>query len=510
MDWHCLGHASWLAEVDGLRILFDPLLESLHFGGVFEVVPNRTVHADALRADFIFVSHRHPDHFDVASLRRLATIDPDTVLVTSDDLVASVASRLGFRTVRVVPPETTIDLDGPRLITTPSLTEAGSDPEWGVVVANEDGVVYNQIDTSIGSPAEVRAFFQRAFDALQPNTPKQITLGLARWHPLLEINSVLAGSIGFPFRAYHDEIERCHALDAKVVVPSSAGARHTGPHAFMNRLVYPTTEAAFIRDARLRCPRTRFERNITGATYRIEGHEVNTFIDPKGGASLVSIEPYDAPPRAPRQPSASRSESSPPLSTPTFAIPSSSTAGRVGSFRPLEIPPIVDPNVFGRTKEAVWQRIETWTLGALVPALGAAHARQRSRGRALRELRWLLEVALPHGDTRFISIVTGRRDSPPMVVVREDDAERPFDADEDLVWDVRCAVAGSLLVEVLDGQRHWGELLLGGMLRACSRACDVDDERGVVAIPLQPLFVYEALSYEDSILRQLQATENSR
>ena len=35
MDWRWLGHAMWLAEAGGVRLVFDPLLEAAHHGGVF-------------------------------------------------------------------------------------------------------------------------------------------------------------------------------------------------------------------------------------------------------------------------------------------------------------------------------------------------------------------------------------------------------------------------------------------------------------------------------------------
>src|SRR5688572_29482381 len=189
MDWHCLGHAMWLGEANGLRFLCDPLLEDVHYGGIFEVFPGRTIHAEALRADFVFVSHRHPDHFDPRSLKRLAELDPDTVLVTSDALVAEVGRRLGFRTTRIVDAETRIDLDGPRILTTPS--PGATDPEWGMLVATDDGAVWNQVDTSLGNVADVNRFFVRAAAALERPRAKLVTLALARWQPLLEVECSL-------------------------------------------------------------------------------------------------------------------------------------------------------------------------------------------------------------------------------------------------------------------------------------------------------------------------------
>ena len=79
MDWCYLGHASWLADVGGTRILCDPQLGDTHHDGIFRVHPHRTLNAEALRPDIIVVTHRHPDHFDVNTLDRLAQLDPTTL-----------------------------------------------------------------------------------------------------------------------------------------------------------------------------------------------------------------------------------------------------------------------------------------------------------------------------------------------------------------------------------------------------------------------------------------------
>ena len=79
-----------------------------------------------------------------------------------------------------------------------------------------------------------------------------------------------------------------------------------------------------------------------------------------------------------------------------------------------------------------------------------------------------------------------------------------MDSNGTVDWDVRCAVAGSLLTGVIEGRRHWGELLLGGMLRGSTRAYEVD-VGGLRALPLQPLFVYESISYEQSVIRALES-----
>ena len=64
-----IGHSTVLLEVDGLRLLTDPLLRP-GFAHVRRVAPPPD--ADALAdLDVVLISHAHYDHLDVPSLRRL-------------------------------------------------------------------------------------------------------------------------------------------------------------------------------------------------------------------------------------------------------------------------------------------------------------------------------------------------------------------------------------------------------------------------------------------------------
>jgi L-ascorbate metabolism protein UlaG (beta-lactamase superfamily) len=68
-----IGHATLLIELDGLRILTDPLLRD-RLGPLRRHGPSPD--ATMLRGlDAVLVSHAHPDHFDRPSLRLLADSD---------------------------------------------------------------------------------------------------------------------------------------------------------------------------------------------------------------------------------------------------------------------------------------------------------------------------------------------------------------------------------------------------------------------------------------------------
>jgi L-ascorbate metabolism protein UlaG (beta-lactamase superfamily) len=88
-----LGHATALIEMDGLRLLTDPLLGA-RLGPLRRAGPTPDARAIG-PIDAIFVSHAHPDHFDIGSLRQIG----GQPLVVVPGGLGSAARRAG-RTVR--------------------------------------------------------------------------------------------------------------------------------------------------------------------------------------------------------------------------------------------------------------------------------------------------------------------------------------------------------------------------------------------------------------------------
>jgi L-ascorbate metabolism protein UlaG (beta-lactamase superfamily) len=108
-----VGHATLLIELDGLRILTDPVLGP-RVGPLRRLGP--APDADALGTiDAVLISHAHPDHFDRASLGRLAG---DPLLVVPRGL-GSAAAVTG-RPVREVAANERLDLGGVRIRALPA------------------------------------------------------------------------------------------------------------------------------------------------------------------------------------------------------------------------------------------------------------------------------------------------------------------------------------------------------------------------------------------------------
>lgn len=431
----------WLCEAAGLRLLFDPLLGPEHHCGVFETVPRRRVHAEVLRPDFVLVSHRHPDHFDVPSLHRLAQLDPDAVVITPDALVAWAARTLGFRTVHELPAGQEVALDGVRLVSTPSL---GPD-EWGMVIAADGAAVWNQVDAVLRDAAHVRRVLDVALPAVGAS---QVELAIVRWQPMLEIAAVLGRRVGFPYASYADLLAQAAAVEAVAVVPGANGAAHVEAFRWLDRFVFPVSEARFLRDLSRVSPGTTALPLTMGGRYRVMPGEVT--LDPSGAAELLEIEP--------------------------------SPTGDPRRYRPFAMPDLHDPNPSGHDEATMRPRVHAWIHNDLARGLARAFPGMRVPG----PLRLVVEVVFPRSHDAFTLHV-----GPEGVHVIE-----AYDDD----WDALNAVAGSLLWEVIESRRHWGDVLLAGGLRASTRAYALD-EHGLRPAELGETFLYYGLSYDAAVER---------
>ncbi|HEY0392702.1 MAG TPA: MBL fold metallo-hydrolase [Solirubrobacterales bacterium] len=113
-----VGHATVLVEIDGVRLLTDPVLRR-------RVGPLRRHGAPpeprlAEGADAVLISHLHHDHADVPSLRRLRRTVPVLAPPGAGDFLA----RLGFGNVRELAPGDSGDVGGVRV----TATEANHPP----------------------------------------------------------------------------------------------------------------------------------------------------------------------------------------------------------------------------------------------------------------------------------------------------------------------------------------------------------------------------------------------
>jgi UDP-MurNAc hydroxylase len=441
MDWTSLGHAGWLVEAGGLRLLFDPLLGESHHDGVFGVTPPRRIDVDRLRPDVIVVSHRHPDHFDLPSLHALARRSPDAVVLTADVLVGRACQRLGFRHVSVLPDRHDVALDGLSLRTTPSRCSV---VEWGMLVSTADGTAWNQVDTVLGSPEQIREELALAATAMgAPSLADGPDLGIVRWQPLLQVTAAIGGSAAFPFAAWQRELERIVATAPRSAVLGAAGGFNHPPGDWQHTWSWPVPFERAARDLAGLAPDRPTYALQPGATWRIRGGEVSC--DTDGGRDLVEVV----------GPSVDR------------------------SFRPVTLPPVVDPSA--RSTDALLAETVPWLKGPLCAALGPTLAQAGVTRAAL-----VLDLVLPEGTAHFTFDVR--------------DGHATLRPGDDPDADLRNVIAASELADVVAGRAHWGRALLGGRLRSVDRLYGVVDGR-VVRPRLPPFFLYLALPYDTATER---------
>lgn len=436
MDWTSLGHAGWLVEAGGLRLLFDPLLGESHHDGVFGVTPPRHIDVDALRPDVIVVTHRHPDHFDLPSLHALAARAPDAIVLTADALVGRACQRLGSRHVSVLPDRHVVALDDLALRTTPSHCAVH---EWGMMVSTAEGTAWNQVDTVLGGPDVIADELARGAEAMgAPRLAEGPDLGIVRWQPLLQVTAAIAGAPAFPFAGWQRELERVVATAPGTAVLGAAGGFNHPPGEWQHAWSWPVPFSRAARDLAGLLPDTPVHALQPGATWRVRGGEVT--LDPDGGADLVEVV-------------------GPPVER---------------SFRPVALPPVSDPS--DRSSADLLDEIRPWLSGVLAPAVGPKLERAGVSRAAL-----VLDVVLPDGVVQFTLDV-------------RDGAAKVRDGD-DPDADSRNVIAASDLADVIAGRAHWGRPLLGGRLRAVDRLYTVQDGR-LVRPKLPPFFLYLALPYD--------------
>ena len=93
-----LGHAGMFIETTGGSILCDPWVKSAFFGSWFPFPDNRALDWEKYgKADFLYISHRHRDHFDPRLLERYVPKDIRVLLpeYPTDDLEVDIRA-LGY------------------------------------------------------------------------------------------------------------------------------------------------------------------------------------------------------------------------------------------------------------------------------------------------------------------------------------------------------------------------------------------------------------------------------
>ncbi|WP_019503698.1 MBL fold metallo-hydrolase [Pleurocapsa sp. PCC 7319] len=234
MQIQLIGHASLFVETQDCKILIDPVLWDSHCEDIEDICPQRKVIIDRLpKFDTLVISHQHTDHFDIRSLACLPKhID---VLIPRDKCLKSCLRKLGYQNIYFLGDWTEVRIGSTRLLTTRSENRV---PEFGMVIADNDGVFWNQVD-SVVSPETVGKVKSRygGVDFL-----------LASWQPMLETQYQDNQSISFPYSAYGDLLKLVNLVQPRAIAPGANGFKFINGSSWLNQIVFPVTREQFCRD----------------------------------------------------------------------------------------------------------------------------------------------------------------------------------------------------------------------------------------------------------------------
>src|SRR3954447_11085232 len=145
-----LGHAGMYIEMAGGTILCDPWVKPAFFGSWFPFPDNRRLDWETYgKADFLYVSHRHRDHFDPWLLETYVPKDIEVLLpdYPTDDLENDLRS-LGYHNITYAPAGEVIERGPLRLMVTP-LRAPSDGPIGDSSLSIDDGTasILNQNDS---------------------------------------------------------------------------------------------------------------------------------------------------------------------------------------------------------------------------------------------------------------------------------------------------------------------------------------------------------------------------
>jgi UDP-MurNAc hydroxylase len=254
-----LGHASILVEMAGAVCLMDPVFFDPFEEGAVISYPKRTVHPEKLPpVDLLVLSHRHPDHFDLASLSRLSR-DCDAIC-PADTLLVYALQKLGFARIHPVHPMGPISSGDFELYPTRSESPVR---EFGMVFSDSSGVFWNQVDTFL-SAATIGAVAERF-------APVDLLFAMYASQNFEFFESQVTS---FPYETHRQNLETVLRISPRMVAPGSAGFRFCGDHAWLNRFLFPISPQRFAGDLKRLAPHIAAQVMKPGDVFELCGGEV--------------------------------------------------------------------------------------------------------------------------------------------------------------------------------------------------------------------------------------------
>ena len=226
MQITCLGHAGLHIETRGGTILCDPWKNPAYFDSWFVFPDNSGLDWERYgKADYLYVSHLHKDHFDPQNLRE--HVSRETTVLLPDYPVLDLRvelEKLGFTKFVVMPNGKEVELNGMRVMV--QALQAPVDGPLGdssLSVSDETATILNQNDA--------RPIDLDAIAAFGPYDAHFLQFSGAIWWPwTYELPESAKRSFGAAKRA--NGLDRAaryvKAIDATYVIPSA------GPPCFLD------------------------------------------------------------------------------------------------------------------------------------------------------------------------------------------------------------------------------------------------------------------------------------
>ncbi len=146
-----LGHAGMFIETAEGNIICDPVIGPSFFGSWFPFPDNRGLDWERFgrEADFLYISHRHRDHFDPQLLQRYVSKDIEVLLpeYPTDDLERDIRA-LGYNNISYAPAGGVIERGALKIMVTP-LRAPSDGPIGDSSLSVDDGTasILNQNDS---------------------------------------------------------------------------------------------------------------------------------------------------------------------------------------------------------------------------------------------------------------------------------------------------------------------------------------------------------------------------
>jgi len=266
-----IGHASTLVEMSGATCLMDPVFFDPFEEGAVVSCPSRMVDCERIpHVDILIVSHRHPDHFDLASLDRVNRACQ--VVCPADPLIIYGLRKLGFERIQAVEPMGEISATDFELYPTRSESEVR---EFGMVFRDSSGVFFNQVDTFL-SRSTIEAILARF------GRPDLMFAMYASQNFEFFHNRTVA----FPYETHRQNLANTVRMHPRMVAPGSAGFRFCGDHAWLNSFLFPISPERFAADLGRLEPTIEVRMMRPGDVFEIEAACVRHL---KGASALARM-----------------------------------------------------------------------------------------------------------------------------------------------------------------------------------------------------------------------------